>query len=117
MTGSLRQLRPRLRGEILDLPVGRRGQPGEHVAQIGKGIETAAPTAFDDGVDDGAALAGLRVAEEEPVLLADGGGAEGIFDQGVIDLQATILEEDEQRGPLLRIFNRILGVYGTSKVS
>ena len=27
--------------------------------------------AFDDGVDNGAALAGLSVTDEEPVLLAD----------------------------------------------
>src|SRR6185437_4711939 len=46
-------------------------------------------------------LAGGGFAEEEPVFLADGGGADGVFDQVVVDLQTTILEEDQQCGPLI----------------
>ena len=68
-------LRPGFGREVLDLPVGRRGQPGEHVAQVGERVEAAAAAAFDDGVEDGAAFAGLGFADEEPVFLADGGGA------------------------------------------
>jgi len=39
---------------------GHRRQPGEDFAQVGEGINAAPPAAFDDGVDGGAALPGLR---------------------------------------------------------
>jgi hypothetical protein len=38
-----------------------------------------AAAAFDDGVEDGGPLAGLAVAYEEPVLLPNCGGADGVF--------------------------------------
>jgi len=63
------------------LTVGHVRQAREHFPQVGVGIKTATPTAFDDGVEDGAALAGPGVADEEPVFLADGGGANGVFYQ------------------------------------
>ena len=44
---------------MLDLPVGHRGEPGEHVAQVGVGIDAAAAATFDNGVEDGAAPAGM----------------------------------------------------------
>lgn len=88
---------PKPGSQILDLPVGHRGQPGQHVTEIGKWVE-AAPTALDDGVDDGSALTGSGFADEEPVLPADGGGTDGVFEE-VVDLQPPIFKEDEQRGP------------------
>ena len=53
---------------MLDLPVSHRGEPGEHVAQVGVGIDAAAAATLDNGVEDGAALAGIGIAQEEPVL-------------------------------------------------
>ena len=94
-------LRPGFWSEVFDLPVGRGGQPGEHVAEVGEGVEATAAAAFDEGVEDGAAFAGLGVADEEPVFLADRGGADGVFDQVIVDLDATVFEEDVQRGPLV----------------
>ena len=47
-------------------------------------------TAFDDRVDHGASPAGLGVADEEPVFLAQGGRADGVFDQVVVDLDRFI---------------------------
>ncbi len=35
------------------------------------------------------------------IILADGGGTDGVFDKVVVDLQPAIFEEDEQRGPLI----------------
>ncbi len=96
------RLRPCLGHQIFDLPVGHRGQAGEHVPEIGERVEDTPPATFDDGVDDRAAHAGLGLADEEPVLLADGGRADGVFDEIVVDLQAAIFEEEEQRGPLVQ---------------
>jgi len=40
-----------------------------------------AAAALDDGVEHRGPLASLAVADEEPVLLSNGGGADGVFDQ------------------------------------
>ena len=45
--------RPGLGSDILDLPVGHRGEPGEHVAQVGVGIDAAAAATLDNGVKNG----------------------------------------------------------------
>lgn len=63
---------PGLRCDIGDLPVGHVRQAGEHVAQVSKGIKAPAAAVFDEGVNDGAALSGVGLADEEPVLFADG---------------------------------------------
>lgn len=96
--------------DVLDLPVGHGGQSGEGVTKIGKGIEAAPPARFDDRVEDGTAFARFGVADEEPVLLPHGGGADGIFDEVVVDLQAAILEEDEQCGPLIERVMPLSGI-------
>ena len=67
--------------------IGGLGQTSEHVTQVGEGVEATAAATLDDGVEDGAALAGVVGPEEEPVLFAEGGGADGVFDQIVVDLQ------------------------------
>lgn len=38
---------------------------------------------------------------EQPVLLADGAGADRVLDQVVVDLHATITQEDAQLRPLI----------------
>lgn len=91
---------PGFRGDVFDLPVGQVREAGEDVPQVGMGIEAAAAAAFDEAVKDGSALAGFGVADEEPVLLADGGGTDGVFDPVVVDFDAPVFEVDAQRGPL-----------------
>jgi hypothetical protein len=51
-----------------DLPVGHVGQAREHVPKISKGVKAAASATFDEGVNDGTALTGLGIADEEPVF-------------------------------------------------
>ena len=97
MSAALRRLRPGFGREIFDLPVGHRRQAGEDVPEIGERIEAAPSAALDDGVDDGAAGARLGFADEEPVLLSDSGGTNGVLDQVVVDLQAAFFEEEEER--------------------
>ena len=65
--------------DFWDLPIGHVGQPGEDVFQISIRVEVATPAAFDDGINDGTAFTGIRIPDKEPVLLADGGGADGVF--------------------------------------
>ena len=91
---------PGFRGEVLDLPVGQVREAGEHVAQVGVGIEAAAAAAFDEAGEDGSALAGSGFADEEPVLLSHRGGTDGVFHQVAVDLDASVFEGDAQRGPL-----------------
>ena len=75
--------------EVCDLPVGGGGQSGEDVAEVCVRIESATTAAFDDGVQDGAAFPGLRFADEQPVFLSQRGGADGVFDQVVVDLRGS----------------------------
>ena len=57
------------------MPVGGRRQTREDIAQVSEGIDSAPAAAFDDGVEDGAAFPGLCFTDEQPVFLAEGGGA------------------------------------------
>jgi hypothetical protein len=41
---------------------------GENVAKVGERIDAASAAAFNDRVEDGAALAGLGLGKEQPVL-------------------------------------------------
>ena len=99
MRGTL-GLRPGRGGDVLDLPVCQVREASEYVAQVGVGIDGAATTAFDDGVEHRSALTGFGGPDEEPVFLADGGGADGVFAEVVVDLDAAIAEINIHRGPL-----------------
>src|SRR5687768_11752260 len=84
------------------------GQAGEDVAEVAVGIEAAATAAFDERINDGAAFAGSGFADEEPVFLSDGGGANGILDQIIVDLDATVPQVNLQGAPLAQsIVNRL----------
>jgi len=80
--------------------VGHFWQPGQHVLEISIGIDAASSATFENGVKDGSALSGLGLAYKEPVLFADGCGANGILNQVVIDLHPAVLQKDFQRLPL-----------------
>jgi hypothetical protein len=60
------------------------------------------PAALDDGVEDGSALAGVGGSNEQPVLFAKGCGADGVFHQVVVDLDASIAAEAFECGPLIQ---------------
>jgi hypothetical protein len=51
-----------------------RGRRVEDFANIDIRIKAAPLATFNDGINDGTALAGLGVADEAPVFLAEGGG-------------------------------------------
>lgn len=85
------------------LPVGRK-QDGqvvlvghgwklfEDVSKITLGVVAVAAGAFDERIDDGAALAGGFAAHEEPVLLTNRGGTNAVFYPVVVDLKASMVD-------------------------
>jgi hypothetical protein len=70
---------PGFGSDLRDLVIGHVGQTRKHFAQIGIGVNTAPTTTLDDGVDDGAALAGISFSNKEPVFLSYRGRANGVF--------------------------------------
>lgn len=56
------------------------------------GIDIKFAASFDEAVNDGTGLAGVRAAEEEKVLFADGRGTDGVLDEVVVDLEPSMLE-------------------------
>ena len=82
--------------DLLDLVSGHVRQAGEHVAQVIKWIFAPPPTAFDDGVDNSAALTGVDLSNKQPVLFANGGRTNGVFDLVGVDFDSTIAQEDLQ---------------------
>ena len=57
-----------------------RGQAGEQVSDVGLRIMPVAQAGDDDRVEDGGALAGVGVADEEPVLLPERGRPDVVLD-------------------------------------
>jgi len=82
--------------DLRDLPVGHAGQPGEDVFEIGVRINAPTTAAFDHGINDGSPFSRIRIAHEQPVLLADGRGADGVFDQVVVDLHPVIIQTNRK---------------------
>lgn len=104
MLGFLTPSRRDDRGHLL---VGQVGQSGEHVAEVGVGLDATPTAAFDDGVNDRATFAGVGFADEQPVLFSQGSGPDRVFDQIVVGLDAAVVQEHLQRRPLAqRIIDR-----------
>jgi hypothetical protein len=64
-----------------DLPVGRFGQARQHVFEVGVGVDAALAATLDQRVDHGASPAGFLAADEQPVLGAELGRADGVRSQ------------------------------------
>ena len=59
-------------------------------------VDASTAAALDDRVDHGAAPTGLPRPDKHPVLLADGGRADGILDGVVVDADAAVVQVDAQ---------------------
>ena len=59
-----------------------------------------AAATLDNGVEDGAALAGIGIAQEQPVLLSDCSRPNGVFQEVVVDLDSAIFEIDTKQLPV-----------------
>jgi hypothetical protein len=73
-----------VRCDLGDLVIGHVGQASQDVAEIGEWIKAAPTAVFNDRVDDGAALAGIGIADEKPVFLAQCRWADGIFHKVIV---------------------------------
>ena len=62
------RLEPVGRGETGGLAGQHGGQAGEHVGEVFLGIDSQAAAVFHDGVENGALLTGLHIADEQPVF-------------------------------------------------
>ena len=47
-------------------------------------------------------MTGIGVTNEQPILFADSGGANGVFDEVVIDLDLTVFAVTRQAFPLIQ---------------
>ena len=64
-------------GELGDRLVGVEGDLGQDVLEVVEGIDAPLAAGLDDGEEDGATLAAITVADEEPIFLAHGGRTDG----------------------------------------
>ena len=77
------------------------GQAGQHVGEVFLRMDAQATAVFDDGVEDGALLAGLFIADEQPVLGSQLGRADRVFDEIVADLYPTVTKVGLEVRPLV----------------
>ena len=91
---------PRLGCDFRDLAIGHVGKACEHFTKISERVKTATAAVFNDGINDGAALTGIGITDEEPVLFSDGRGTNGVFYEVVVQLHAAIIQINFQCGPL-----------------
>src|ERR1017187_7184704 len=84
------------------VPGGHGGESGEDVPHVGQGIDASALAGYYDRVDDRRTLAGIGMADEEPVFLADGRGSNRVLDQIVVEARLSVLEVPGQGLPVLQ---------------
>jgi hypothetical protein len=85
--------------EFLDAVDRMIGDAGQHVSEIGFGIETVEFGAADQGVDRGGALAAGIGTGEQVVLPTQSDGAQGAFGGVVVDLDGAVVHVTQQRIP------------------
>ena len=81
--------------------IGHRGEAPEHIVEVGQRFDLMATAAFQDGVNHGGAWSGVGVANEQPVLGAEFGRADGLFGQVVVDAGFTKVDIRGQFPPLI----------------
>jgi hypothetical protein len=87
--------------QVADAVDGVVGDAGEHVAEVGFGIEAVELGGLDQGIEGGGAFAAGVGAGEEIVLPAEGQRPDLPFGGVVVDLQATVVEVAAERGPVV----------------
>ena len=77
------------------------GQAGEHVREVFLGVDAQPTAVFHDGVEDGAFLTGLLIAEEQPVFRTNFGRANRVFHKIVANFHPAIGKISFEVGPLV----------------
>jgi len=70
--GVLQLLLPGFGAESEDVASGVGADAGEHVAQVGEGVEAVQLAGGEQGPEDGSTLGALRAAGKHPVFAPDG---------------------------------------------
>jgi hypothetical protein len=78
----------------------------EHVREVGDGVDPIRLAGRDERVQAREVLAGLVRSDEEEVLSAQGGDAEGALGGVVVDGQVLVGEEERQGIPLAELHAR-----------
>jgi len=73
----------------------------EQFFEIIRWVDAEFAAGFHKAVDDCAGLARVGTAEEQEVLFTDGGRADGVFDEVVVDLERCVFEVQIQCVPAL----------------
>lgn len=77
---GLRRRLPARRGELPQVVlVGEAGQAGQEIAEVGERVLAVALAGDDERVEDGGALAGVGVADQQPVRFTDARGARRVL--------------------------------------
>jgi hypothetical protein len=79
---------------------GQCGQAGEYVAEVIVWIMAVTLAAHDERVNDRSAIAGIGMADEEPVLRAEFTGADSVLQRVGIEFGVTVAEVRSQWGPV-----------------
>ena len=79
-------------GEGVDLIQVGDGAAAQDIVKVGEGGEAAAAGAGDEGVEDGGSFPGFGIADEQVVFLADGAGADGVFDEVVVEFDPAVFQ-------------------------
>ncbi len=104
---------PGFGGEAVGASVCLGGQALEDIRQVGGGINAFSVRVADEGVERGGSRSGLCIAHEQPILLPDGTGADGVLDEVVVDLGAPISQVSGELVPLVeRVADRSSGEAG-----
>lgn len=80
--------------------VGQAGQPGQEIAEAGESFFAVALAGDDQRGEDGGALAGVGGPDEQPVFLADAGGAQGVLNDVVVESAFAVVQELRRGGPV-----------------
>lgn len=76
------------------------GAAAQDVVEIGEGGEAAAAGAGDEGVENGGGFPSFGVADEQVVFLPDGAGADGVFDEVVVQFDPAVFQVTGEAVPL-----------------
>ena len=79
--------------QLLDAAVQLRGQPGEHVLEVGPGIVPVELGRLQQAHHDRGALAGQLAADEEPIAASHSPGPNSVLDVVVVDRHIAIEQE------------------------
>src|SRR6266542_3034258 len=87
--------------QLEDAAVRPAWEQAEQVAQVGQGLDRVEPAAREERHKGGIDLAGLVVAEKEPIAATDHLPAQGELGVVVVHRQPAVVQEPLQRGLLV----------------